>query len=419
MIQRIIQKINLKKLLYLIVFLIPLNLGKHFEFSDNYVNGLLVDYYIPTIYIQDLLIITLLILWLVKGLSYSRKTPFYLIFSLTVVFTFLLISSYINGNYLSTYINIGRLFLYTCLSLYVYTNIEKISEITDVVKFLSVSSLIVGSIGILQWLNQGSIFNNYLVLGEQPYTFSTVGVVRDSFFGFTRVPAYGLFRHPNIFAAFLVVVTTLLINFISKSLVSRKFYLVIITNIICLIFTLSYYSWFVLVFGFCVFYILKFKRELKAPMVVFSLLLTLLLQLLPLIGEMSFGSRIFDISIRRRSYMLGESFNVATEHPIFGAGLFQHIRYINNYSDAIGDSRFIQPVHSILALVFADTGFIVATILIFFFIHFMFRNLSTSVSVVLLMLMAFDHFFLTSHQALLLFLLTVVILLPYNFTNEV
>lgn len=419
MILSFIQKISLKKILYLIAFLVPLNIGKHFEFSDSYVNGLLVDYYIPTIYIQDLLIIVLLFLWLLKGFPYFRKIPFYILFFLIVVFTFLIISSYVNGNYLSTYINIGRVFLYTCMSLYMYTNLGKISEIIDIVKALSISSFMVGILGILQWVNQGSIFNNYLILGEQPYTFSTLGIVRDTFFGFTRVPAYGLFRHPNVFAAFLVVVTLLLVSFIDKSLVNRKFYLVVAMNITCLIFTLSYYSWFVLVFGLVVFYLTKFKRELKTPLIVVSLLLTVLLNLLPLAWEVDFGSRIFDTSIRRRSYMLEESFNVGMGHPIFGAGLFQHIKYIDNYSDEIGDYRFIQPVHSIFALAYADMGFIVVTLLVFFFVYFMYKNLNVSVSVVLLLLMAFDHFFLTSHQGLLLFLLTVVILLPYNFVNEV
>ncbi|MEA3355691.1 MAG: hypothetical protein U9Q63_04395, partial [Patescibacteria group bacterium] len=48
------------KLFYLIIFLIPCNLSKHFILPSSYVNGILVDYLIPSIYFTDILIIILL-----------------------------------------------------------------------------------------------------------------------------------------------------------------------------------------------------------------------------------------------------------------------------------------------------------------------------------------------------------------------
>lgn len=49
-----------KRLFYLLIFFLPLNLGKHFILRDSFVSGLLVDYLIPTIYIQDVLILLIL-----------------------------------------------------------------------------------------------------------------------------------------------------------------------------------------------------------------------------------------------------------------------------------------------------------------------------------------------------------------------
>jgi len=53
-------------LFYLIVFLIPSNLGKHFILPQSYVSGYLVDYLIPTLYLSDILIVLLLIFKPVK-----------------------------------------------------------------------------------------------------------------------------------------------------------------------------------------------------------------------------------------------------------------------------------------------------------------------------------------------------------------
>ena len=48
-------------LFYLILFLLPANLAKHFPVASSYVSGILVDYLIPTVYLTDILIIILLV----------------------------------------------------------------------------------------------------------------------------------------------------------------------------------------------------------------------------------------------------------------------------------------------------------------------------------------------------------------------
>ena len=61
------EKMTLPKLqrwiFYWLVFLIPSNLAKHWPQSWSYVNGILVDYLIPTVYLTDILVVALLVLW--------------------------------------------------------------------------------------------------------------------------------------------------------------------------------------------------------------------------------------------------------------------------------------------------------------------------------------------------------------------
>ena len=55
-----------KLLLQLTVFLIPTNLSYHWISKEAYVRGLLVDYLIPKLYLSDIPVLMLLLLWLVS-----------------------------------------------------------------------------------------------------------------------------------------------------------------------------------------------------------------------------------------------------------------------------------------------------------------------------------------------------------------
>jgi len=52
------------KILTLLFFILPWNLGKHFEVADSFVGGVLSPYLIPTLYLQDVLV-AVLILWFI------------------------------------------------------------------------------------------------------------------------------------------------------------------------------------------------------------------------------------------------------------------------------------------------------------------------------------------------------------------
>jgi len=56
------KKIQVSKILFFaLAAVLPVNLGKHFEFSGSYVYGNLVDYLVPTLYLQDILALALLL----------------------------------------------------------------------------------------------------------------------------------------------------------------------------------------------------------------------------------------------------------------------------------------------------------------------------------------------------------------------
>ena len=81
-----------KKLFFVLALLLPVNLAKHFIYPGAYVDGILVDYLIPTLYLTDLLIAAIAALWLFEKRKVPAGTvklfvPFALFAGISVVFS--------------------------------------------------------------------------------------------------------------------------------------------------------------------------------------------------------------------------------------------------------------------------------------------------------------------------------------------
>src|SRR3989304_6764950 len=140
-------------LFYLIVFLIPANLGKHFILPQSYVSGYLVDYLIPTLYLTDILIILLLIFKPVKTVPRAL-----------CIFLGLLLPSVIFSA--SPIPAIYKWFKFLEIGLLV-TWIRQYQP--PIIKPLLAAIIFQSLLAIGQWFNQGSLLG-YWFLGEQPYT---------------------------------------------------------------------------------------------------------------------------------------------------------------------------------------------------------------------------------------------------------
>ncbi|MFZ2664075.1 MAG: O-antigen ligase family protein [Patescibacteria group bacterium] len=406
-----------KKLFLLLVLLIPLNLGKHFITSNTYVWGVLVDYLIPTIYIQDILVLVIVILWILSGcvkrvswkkILTRREIQFSLLFTLSTLFSVLSASRLVPSMYFWI-----RLFLYFLIFIYTFTEIKVEDYFFEILDAISLSVLLVSVIGILQYLNKGSIFNNYLFLGEQPYSASTWGIAKESLLGNVVVPSYGLFRHPNTFGGFLALSLILIFSFIKK----RKFYVYsFIFGLVALFCTFSYSSWLAFVFGLIIHLFLlvpsshykhfnDHKKKIKVLLI--TSLFSLAMLIIPLFPRIS---KSINPSLYRRSNLLISSYKIFKEYPLFGVGLNNLTIFIDRCVPESRDIRFTQPVHNIFALIAAETG-IFSFILFLLFLFFVSKRLVNSsyfhvflISFAqILVLGSLDHYFLTIHQTLLMF----------------
>jgi len=400
-------------LYFILLFILPVNLGKHFEIFDSYVGGVLVDYLVPTLFIQDILAVLILLFWILSGglkRLFCEKNLLerrYIQYSTLFVFS-LFLSTLNSARFIPSIYAWLRLFLYFLLFIYSLVEVPIETYFFKILNIFSLSLLLVSILGIAQFVQKGSVFDNYLVFGEQPYSSATYGVPKESFFGKGVVPSYGLFRHPNIFGGYLSIVLVWIFSFLKN----RKFYWIpFLFGCVALLFTFSKISWAVFLFGVLL-HLLFVKdpgkienRKKKAVFLVyFVVVLSLLLPLFSCLTDND------NKSISRRASLAGASYRMIEDNFLFGVGFNNSTIFIDKYNYAGTDLRFSQPVHNIFLLLFSEGG---VFSLIFFallirecarnFINSSYFHIYLISFLQILLLGSFDHYFITIHQTLLLF----------------
>jgi hypothetical protein len=397
---------------YLIVFLIPLNLGKHFIFNWSYSSGILIDYLIPTVFVTDLLILLLLIWWVV-GLKRSDGERLLSLLNdwgirFLALFFFAVFLSVLGAqSFPPSFYAFLKMLLYAGLFLYVIDNFDLKKDFTRMVQITAVSVFLLGILAGLQWSRQGSVFNNYLFFGEQPYSFSTYNVVRKDFFGETRVPAYGLFRHPNTFGGFLAITLIWMLVLIPEK---RFVIMAFVPGALALFFTLSLTAWTAFVFAlFCVFTFRFFRDKGKYAALALTSVFVITSLLLPLFPEIKGVSE--HPSFFRRSGLLSSGEAVIRQNFLFGVGL-------NNNTVISDELHFIQPIHNVFVLVFAESGVFAFVFFVLFMLFALKKAFPYPLLLItliqILLLMSFDHYFYTINQTQILFWLTLGMVFKYN-----
>jgi len=402
-----------KTLFLLLVFFIPVNLGKHFEIIDSYVRGVLIDYLVPTIFLQDILVFIILMFWL---FSFTKNTWYKILnildrkeIQMIVLFVFsVLLSSLCSQRIVPSLYAWSRFFLYFLLFLYILLEIPVEEYFFKILKIIAISIIFSGLLGIFQYINKGSVFNNYLVLGEQPYSYSTYGIAKEIFLGTRVIPSYGLFRHPNIFGGYLSLLLLWIFPFIKKNLLYLISFLL---GTVVLFFTFSYTSWFAFILGIFLTYVFSLNpQKIKKRKKIIVFLISIFCVVLTIVPFGDYYLKSTNQSILRRSNFNKASFRMIKDFPFFGVGLNNSTVLMDDYNYESRDIRFIQPVHNIFLLIFSETG-VLSFLLFLSFLYITAKKLINSsyfhlflISFLqIIILGSFDHYLITIHQTLLLF----------------
>jgi O-antigen ligase len=406
-----------KCLFYSIIFSIPLNLGKHFVVESSYVYSKLVDYVIPALYLQDLLIFALILLSfprLVKALTVCLKNWE---FRLILIFLAAVLVSVLGAvRPIPSWESFARLVVYSFFGLYVYSQVSLYKTLPTLLRIFALQLFLLSVLGFLQWSGNSSVFNDYLMFGEQPYNASTPQIVRVSFGGIARVPPYGLFRHPNTFAAYLVFCMLFILGVQPRKKIN---YLPVALGAVCLLLTFSRVGVVSLVLGLAMLRIPRSKAPYFFTAVVLSGFLANILLIL---------SASTDASIFRRKNLLIVGLGLLGRFPLQGVGLNNFVYYVDLASVDLNFPKFTQPIHNSYLLIAVESG-IVAITSFLSFLYLLFKKtlrflkdinsgpyprLLLALSLSLIFSAFFDHFTITSHQVNLLVWLTLGMTLQYN-----
>lgn len=426
------------KLLIILFFILPWNLGKHYEQPSSFVGSLLVPYLVPTVYLQDILVVLIVLcsVWNRCRGNYNVQDSGVSI-ALRLFFLFLIpvfLATFFAKHFYPSIYFFERLALY-CLFFAVSINLFRVDSISRwFTRLIMINMFLLSVLGFLQFSRQASVFNNYLFFGEQPYSVFTPSISKESFNGVTKIPPYATFLHPNIFAGYLVVSLTLSLGCFMVGRKPRIILLIppIVAGSVALFLTKSYTAWAAFALGFLLFIVVRLINNTRIVRKVFLLLISIVVVagfLFPLYmkGFMALipvDAGISALSLERRSALLSASYKMISQKPFFGWGINSFTYNFEPFYVPVNVVRFLQPVHNIYALIASETG--VFGVILFLSltlcaIYFSVRRGNFLFGVILLqitVISCFDHYFFTIPQTLLLFILTLMMGLTYTKSGD-
>lgn len=394
-------------LLGLLVFFLPFNLGLHLIQESSYVLGYLVPYFVPTLYLTDLILLALLILWGLelflmpeardRVCSCLRSWP-------VILWLILLILAWPNLNTVNPQ---ASLCLWLLLLKGVFLFIFLCSRKNDrnlrscLVLSFSFALLFQSALGLYQFYAQKPLFA-YPVLGETQFVTAMKGVAQVDWLGKKMVRAYGTTPHPNVLGAFLVLGILTVSQTTTKNKNARI--ILILLSLCGLFFTFSRSAWLVL--GLLGFFLWWQKGRWRGLWFLsLGLILIATVHFFPWVYQQGQSP-----AWQERLFLIKTSLRTWQQAPLFGVGLGNSLIDLQKQGGLQGDFRFLQPVHNIYCLLLSEAGlFGLSAFLVFLFLIWHDARKDRSPFWLLfpavLLLGLFDHYWFTLQQgALLLFL---------------
>jgi len=381
--KKLLGQLEIRSILtFLFCFLLPAGWAKHWIAPNSLVNGVLVDYLMPDIWVQDLIAVILIAqILLARYSKFASLKLKHLIsprdsgvnINLLISGLFVLISVFLSPIPLTSVVNLLRflLALGTAWIIFENKNLRR-----PALMGLSAAVVWTSLLAVGQFINQGTVIG-WRFLGEPIFSSGTGGVKKIFLFGRELIAPMATFPHANVMGAFGLLSFLVLKNKKIKYL-----------SLILIFLSFSLPVWLITVFLL----IRKFKSTYVA------LFLSMVLGVVVL-RVMGYGLPIS--SIYRRLNLIGHAWTMIKSHPFFGVGW-------GGFVKNLPPSTFLQPVHNVFLLVFAELGLIGTAGLVLLARQFLkkleFKNYLLLITVYLL-LFSLDHYFWTTTQGVYMLLL--------------
>lgn len=412
--------LSLKYLLPLFIFLLPTQLGIHFWPNWSFISGVRIDYLSPTIYVEDLIALTLLFSFFFhqifsQGLP-QLKRKFLLIGFFILLFISINILHAINPFVaLFKWVRILYLFL---ISTFLFKE-EKIDFKKGILLPFCLSLIFFSLLGLIQVFIKRNLGGIFYFFGERDFSIFTPGIALSYFKNLSFLRAYSTFSHPNSLAGFLGLSFFMLLE-LKIFFKGRIFYPIFVTSLIIvvlgIVFSFSYSAILALIFSIFFYLFLKYiaKKNLrKISFLSLGIFLTAILfsLIFPAISQYLLERYSFPSNLEERLFLSLASEKMFSHNFLIGIGLNNFFnQLVLNFSWA-RYSWLIQPVHNIFLLVLTETGFLG----FFFSLFILFRLLAFIIKrekffflagfIFIILTGLADHYWLTLPQNLYLLFL--------------
>ena len=400
-----------QKLFWLLVFLLPLQLGRHFWPNFSLVLGIRVDYLSPTIYLTDILIFLILILWSFDLIFNSKFSIFH--FSkrywwVVVIFIFFLVNALLAQNSGVALYKFVKIVEFSFLGLYIAKNHYTPSAIRyPLILAVAYSSII----AIAQFIKQASLGGAFWWLGERTFNVATPGIAKAIINGELMMRPYGTFPHPNVLAGFILVSMILIGMGCQTKGVRRKilYWVAMSLGVVAIVLSFSRSVWAVGLLT-CFWLVIRGWRKIKIKKSMFYVLCSMFF----IVGLLVYFGPSFSTNeaFFQRWQLIKAAVLMIKSASLTGVGLNNFIVRLPDYWPMTGFTYWLQPVHNIYLLIAAETG-IVGLLIFLWFLFLTLKRLSHSLSIghyplvisltAILLLGLVDHYWLTLQQPQLLF----------------
>lgn len=352
-----------------LIFLIPTNLFLSFPTGSEFVGGLRVDYLIPKLFLSDIVAAILIIsfaIWQRNKVHLripSEKERLGLYLSLIAVMLCISVQFFTEANLISV-ITVLRIGMFISLML-ILLQLDKVIEKSLVFLIIIATILFQSFVAWHQWLTQSSVYG-YAFLGE-PNFHIPLGLAKTAWQGREMILPYGTTAHPNvlggIMAVFLIV---LLKRVIDRSPVGRWQQVLIsaaiITGFSTLLLTHSLSAIMAFSTGIALIILGRFinKKNTSLPYIkarYFFILLLVFSSIVVITLNMLSASSSSNNSVLRRERLNTAALSMVYHYPLIGVGFSNSTVYLDqSVSHGKVIVPFLQPVHNVVLLFFAEAG---------------------------------------------------------------
>lgn len=398
-------------LFYLLILSFVSQFGRHFWPSYAFVNGLRVDYLSPTLYVSDILI-ALLFLELLPYLS--RKVSWYKLLIVSLILTGFAYLAQTSQSPWNSLLGVMRLLevIFVAWSVTFFLRRPRTLYVTRYLVALTLA--VVSLLSCWQVLWQHSIGGLWYYFGERTFSTLTPGIANASLNGTLVLRPYATFPHPNVLAAFSVIMVAFLL-FSGQSRM-RKWQMSLV-GLSCVLGCLTTFltlsrtgiAVLLLVLGVWIMWLIRKNKKLIGLGVVVLLCLAITLYVSG--SYLRFSQlRFSDETIVIREFLLSKAYVIFTQHPLTGVGLQNFLPALSYHLSPLTPLAYFQPVHSVYLLILAETGIIGVALFGLFLFYAIYKIISspsmrlmkTLLLIAFLLLSLTDHYFYTLHQGQLL-----------------